>query len=70
MSYTLVIKHNGKWQAFYTNARMSSVKAERERLLNTEYPPICYIIKTDEAVESVTDTVGRFVHAMEYGDAH
>ena len=65
MSYTLVIKHNGKWQPFYTNARIASVKAERERLLNAEYPPICYIIKTDEDVEPIADTVSRFVHAVE-----
>lgn len=64
-SYTLVCKHMGKWRTCMTDTDIGNVKREREALLNMEIPAICYIIKTDEDVEPVQDTVSRFVYAID-----
>lgn len=63
--YTLVINHRNQWQKFYSNASLHSVKAERERLMNVEYPPVCYILKTDMNETTEDATVTEFRQKMD-----
>lgn len=65
MMYTLVYKHRGKWHCYYSDPCLDMVKRQREWLLNHEYPPMCYIIKTQPEVEDIQETVGRFIHAVD-----
>lgn len=66
MTYSLVVKHCGRWYTHITDSSMSQIDREIDWLNNTEYPPShMYVIGTDSKIEPIQETVGRFVHSLD-----